>query len=60
MYYKVWASKQRIAVLALFPCLISVAVLVVSPANSIFRYVMPIVWHIPLALTFAVNRHRQI
>lgn len=57
MFYLMW-RRQRIAVLALFPCLVSVAVLVISPANGIFRYVMPIVWHIPLALAFAMSKRR--
>ena len=46
----VWAMwrRQRAVVLSFVPCALSVLVLVVSPVDGSFRYVMPIVWHLPL------------
>lgn len=50
--------RRRALLLISLPCLWAVAVLIVSPANGNFRYVMPVLWHLPLlyAMLFSTRQ----
>lgn len=38
------------AALVLFPIFVSIGILIISPQNGCFRYVMPIIWALPIEL----------
>jgi hypothetical protein len=43
------------ASLALFPVFVSIGVLIISPQNGCFRYVMPIIWALPIELLLIIS-----
>ena len=53
-FWALW-KRDRAALLVAQPCLWAAAVLWVAPANGEFRYVLPILWNLPLlaALIFS-------
>lgn len=57
LFFFFWAlwKRDRAALLVAQPCLWAAAVLWVAPANGEFRYVLPILWNLPLlaALIFS-------
>lgn len=51
--------RDRYGLLILWPALVSVGVLLISPQNGCYRYVMPVIWLLPLAWGMAVRKKIQ-
>ena len=43
------------ASLVLFPVFVSIGILIISPQNGCFRYVMPIIWALPIELLLIIS-----
>lgn len=52
--------RDHAALLFAFPALATAGILLLAPQNGCFRYVMPIVWTLPLVAAYSFRRERKV